>query len=51
MNETFSTDEIWPQWDDTTFEACAKLLLNHQDPNGPRNQLPWDTELSPDTQP
>jgi ankyrin repeat protein len=38
--------EMWAEWDDTQYEACAKLLLNPQDPNSPWNQLPWNTDLT-----
>jgi len=46
MNDNFLDGrEMWAEWDDTRYEACAKLLLNPQDPNSPWNQLPWNTEL------
>jgi hypothetical protein len=38
--------QMWAEWDDPSFEACAKLLLDMQDPNSPWTQLPWNTELT-----
>jgi len=38
--------EIWANQRDPRFDACAKLLLNPQEPNSPWNQNPWKTDLS-----
>ena len=47
MNDNFLDGrEIWAEWDDPQYEACAKLLLNPKDPNSPWNQLPWNTNLA-----